>query len=81
MEWINLKDIYLNFYERRGKSMLAMMGQLQMPLVGNHHLGIDDATNITRIVQRLIVDGSVLQITARRNSDGKVEFLFDNRIW
>ncbi|XP_074343637.1 putative exonuclease domain-containing protein At3g15140 [Apium graveolens] len=81
MEWINIKDIYLNFYKRRASSMLAMMGQLQMPLVGNHHLGIDDATNITRIVQHLIVDGSVLQITARRNSDGKVEFLFENRIW
>ncbi|KAL8116967.1 hypothetical protein AgCh_023229 [Apium graveolens] len=47
------------------------MGQLRIPLVGNHHLGIDDATNITRILQRLIVDGSVLQITARRNSDKK----------
>ncbi|KAL1815311.1 hypothetical protein ACET3Z_017885 [Daucus carota] len=81
MEWINLKDIYLNFYGWRGRSMLAMMGQLQMPLVGNHHLGIDDATNITRILQRLIVDGSVLRITARRNSDKKVEFLFENRIW
>ncbi|KAL6585235.1 hypothetical protein OROMI_004524 [Orobanche minor] len=80
MEWVNLKDIYLNFYERRAGGMLGMMGQLKMPLVGNHHLGIEDAANITRIVQRLIVDGSVLQITARRNSDGKVEFLFENRI-
>lgn len=60
--------------------MALMMKQLQLPLVGNHHLGIDDTTNIARILQRLIMDGSVLQITGRRNNYGKVEFLLETRI-
>ncbi|KAL1821539.1 hypothetical protein DCAR_0417962 [Daucus carota subsp. sativus] len=80
MEWINLKDVYLNFYKKKATGMVPMMKLLQMPLVGNHHLGIDDTTNIARVLQHLIIDGSVLQITGRRNSDGNVDFLFKNRI-
>ncbi|WOH00213.1 hypothetical protein DCAR_0519571 [Daucus carota subsp. sativus] len=80
MEWINLKDIYLNFYKRRASGMMTMMRELHMPLVGSHHLGIDDTKNITRVLRRLINDGAVLQITAQRNSTGSVEFLFENRI-
>lgn len=51
-----------------------------MLLVGNDHLGIDVTMNIARVLQRLIIDGSVLQITARRNNDGEVKYLFTNRI-
>lgn len=82
MEWINLKDIYLNFYERRATGMVAMMRELEIPLVGSHHLGIDDTKNITRVVQRMLTDGALLQITARRSPDNleNVEFLFKNRI-
>lgn len=60
-----------------------MMRELQMPLVGSHHLGIDDTKNIARVLQHMIIDGAVLQITARRNSDSpeSVEFLYKNRIW
>lgn len=63
--------------------MLTMMRELQMPLVGSHHLGIDDTKNITRVLQHMIIDGAVLQITARRNCDSpeSVEFLYKNRIW
>lgn len=63
--------------------MLTMMRELQMPLVGSHHLGIDDTKNIARVLQHMIIDGAVLQITARRNSDSpeSVEFLYKNRIW
>ncbi|CAH9142074.1 unnamed protein product, partial [Cuscuta epithymum] len=39
MEWINLKDIYLNFYKRRAPGMLSMMRELNIPLLGSHHLG------------------------------------------
>ncbi|XAR68309.1 hypothetical protein NMG60_11003392 [Bertholletia excelsa] len=42
MEWINLKDVYLNFYRRRATGMLTMMRELKIPLLGSHHLGIDD---------------------------------------
>nr|AKM76596.1 polynucleotidyl transferase ribonuclease H-like superfamily protein [Monsonia emarginata] len=80
MEWINLKDVYLNFYKRRATGMMTMMRELQIPLMGSHHLGIDDAKNITRVLQRMLADGARLQITARRNSPENVEFLFKNRI-
>ncbi|CAN6169949.1 unnamed protein product [Urochloa humidicola] len=81
MEWINLKDIYLNFYSRRATGMMTMMRELQMPIVGSHHLGIDDSKNIARVVQRMLADGAVIQITAKRQSaTGDVRFLFKDRI-
>ncbi|PAN24065.1 hypothetical protein PAHAL_4G198900 [Panicum hallii] len=81
MEWINLKDIYLNFYSRRATGMMTMMRQLQMPTVGSHHLGIDDSKNIARVVQRMLADGAMMQITAKRQSaTGDVKFLFKDRI-
>ncbi|KAG8386360.1 hypothetical protein BUALT_Bualt03G0140800 [Buddleja alternifolia] len=81
MEWINLKDIYLNFYNRRAPGMVSMMRELQIPALGSHHLGIDDSKNITRVLQRLLTDGALLQITARRSpGSNNVKFLFQNRI-
>lgn len=81
MEWINLKDIYLNFYNRRATGMMTMIKELEMVLFGSHHVGIDDTKNIARIVQRLLTDGALMQITARSCSvSGVVGFLFKNRI-
>ncbi|KAK9268567.1 hypothetical protein L1049_000321 [Liquidambar formosana] len=82
MEWINLKDVYLNFYKRRATGMMTMMKELQIPLLGSHHLGIDDTKNIARVLQHMLADGALVQITARRNpnSPENVEFLFKNRI-
>ncbi|KAL7585315.1 hypothetical protein Lser_V15G45367 [Lactuca serriola] len=82
MEWINLKDIYLNFYKRRAAGMRTMMNELNIPLLGSHHLGIDDTKNIARVLQRMLTDGAILKITAKRNPQvhEKVEFLFENRI-
>ncbi|CAN6201551.1 unnamed protein product [Urochloa humidicola] len=81
LEWINLKDIYLNFYSRRATGMMTMMRELQMPIVGSHHLGLDDSKNIARVVQRMLADGAVMQITAKRQSaTDDVRFLFKERI-
>ncbi|XP_011083283.1 uncharacterized exonuclease domain-containing protein At3g15140, partial [Sesamum indicum] len=82
MEWINLKDIYLNFYNRRAPGMLSMMRELRIPPLGSHHLGIDDSKNIARVLRHLLTDGALLQITARRtpHSTDRVRFLFQNRI-
>lgn len=62
--------------------MMTMMKELKLPLLGSHHLGFDDTKNISRVLQRMLADGAVLQITARRNLDQpeSVEFLFKNRI-
>ena len=58
-----------------------MMKQLDIPLLGSHHLGIDDTKNIARVLQHMLADGALMQITARRNPESqKVEFLFENRI-
>lgn len=82
MEWINLKDIYLNFYNRRAPGMLSMMRELRIPPLGSHHLGIDDSKNIARVLQHLLTDGARLQITAKRlsSSPQHVKFLFQNRV-
>lgn len=62
--------------------MVTMVKELQIPLMGSHHLGIDDTKNIARVLQRMLIDGALIQITARRNpsSPGNVNFLFKNRI-
>lgn len=60
--------------------MLPMMKQLRIPLLGNHHLGFDGAKNISRILQRMLADGALLQITASKNFDFQTEFLFEDRI-
>ncbi|CAN6893209.1 unnamed protein product [Brassica oleracea] len=82
MEWINLKDVYLNFYGREARGMVSMMRQCGIRLMGSHHLGIDDTKNITRVVQRMLADGAVFKITSRRSKSNmrNVEFLFKNRI-
>ncbi|XVF70131.1 hypothetical protein PTKIN_Ptkin11bG0137500 [Pterospermum kingtungense] len=81
MEWINLKDVYLNFYGHEARGMTSMLKQLRIPLLGSHHLGIDDTKNIARVLQHMLADGALMQITARRNPKSqKVEFLFENRI-
>ncbi|XP_074290377.1 putative exonuclease domain-containing protein At3g15140 [Silene latifolia] len=81
-EWINLKDIYLNFYNRRATGMRTMLNELKIPLLGSHHLEIDDTKNIARVVQRMLADGAVMSITAKRKLDSpeSVDFLFKNRI-
>ncbi|KAJ8439685.1 hypothetical protein Cgig2_022213 [Carnegiea gigantea] len=81
-EWINLKDIYLNFYHRKALGMRTMLNELQIPLLGSHHLGIDDTKNIARLLQKMLADGALIHITARRNpaNPETIEFLFKNRI-
>lgn len=81
LEWINLKDIYLNFYKQRAPGMLSMMRELNIPPFGSHHLGIDDSKNIARVLQHMLNDGAYLQVTAKRShACEEVKFLFKNRI-
>ncbi|PKI37669.1 hypothetical protein CRG98_041962 [Punica granatum] len=82
VEWINLKDVYLNFYHRQAKGMMSMMSQLGIPVFGSHHLGIDDTKNITRVLQQMLIDGAHMRITARRKPEfpGGVQFFFEDRI-
>lgn len=81
-EWVNLKDIYLNFYKKRAGGMQAMLKGLQMPMVGTHHVGLDDAHNIARVLQRILIDGGIVKVTAKRSSENpsEVKFRFKSRI-
>lgn len=73
---------FLMLYIKQATGMMPMMNQLRIPSLGSHHLGIDDTKNIARVLQRMISDGAVLQVSARRNprSPMNVEFIFKNRI-
>lgn len=81
-EWVNLKDIYLNFYNKRAGGMMAMLKGLQMPMTGTHHVGLDDAHNIARVLQRIMMDGGIVKVTAKRSMENSsdVKFRFKNRI-
>lgn len=67
---------------QQATGMVTMMRELEIPMLGSHHLGIDDTKNIARVLQHMLVDGALIQITARRNpmSPRDVNFLFKNRI-
>lgn len=58
------------------------MEQLKIPMLGSHHLGFDDTKNITKVLLRMLADGAVISITARRypDSPANVHFLCKNRI-
>eukprot|EP00271_Cylindrocystis_brebissonii_P022597 TRINITY_DN8748_c0_g2_i1.p1 TRINITY_DN8748_c0_g2~~TRINITY_DN8748_c0_g2_i1.p1 ORF type:complete len:484 (+),score=35.31 TRINITY_DN8748_c0_g2_i1:1376-2827(+) len=81
-EWANVKDLYLNHYKRYASGMRSMMRDLGIPQSGSHHLGWDDVHNITKVVQRLLVDGAMIQITARRHglSPKDVRYTFNKRV-
>lgn len=62
--------------------MMKMIKGLNMPLLGTHHVGLDDALNIARILQRMLAHGALIQLTAKRKAgDPKaVKFTFKFRI-
>lgn len=59
-----------------------MMKQLNISVLGSHHLGIDDTKNIARVLQRMLVNGAVMRITAWRSpmSPDSIQFAYKNRI-
>lgn len=81
-EWINLKDIYYNFYKKRAGGMLAMLNGLNIPLTGTHHVGLDDAHNIARVLQRMLAHGAIIKISAKRKASDPmaVRWTFANRV-
>lgn len=53
--WCNIKDVFSRAMGRdRAPGMDGMLKALRLPLVGHHHLGIDDCRNIARILQELL---------------------------
>eukprot|EP01084_Bolivina_argentea_P259362 437613_1 len=80
-EWMNIKDFGLNFYGKKANKkdfsgMKSILKYLKIPLDGTHHSGMDDTSNITKIVLTYIKNGCVLQPTAKRNTTKKFQIEF-----
>eukprot|EP00483_Globobulimina_turgida_P007989 UN08005 len=56
--WINVKKIYSQLYNKRGRGMMRMLNDLGIKHQGRHHSGIDDVRNICQIVLTLLNDGA-----------------------
>lgn len=56
----------MDFYQKEARGMARMLNLLRIPLEGNHHSGLDDAKNITKVLQQIIRHGCVVDITGHR---------------
>lgn len=56
-KYINVKDEFKNFYKTKCGGMTNMLEQLNIPLEGRHHSGIDDSRNTAKIMFKMIDDG------------------------
>jgi len=59
--WCNLKVVFRKHYrlppEEAPTGMRGMLRRLRMPLVGQHHLGMDDVSNLAKVLYRVIAEG------------------------
>ncbi len=55
-QFINIKDMYQQCYNRKGYGMKSMLDALHLSLDGRHHRGIDDSRNIAKILQCIVND-------------------------
>jgi len=68
-KWVNIKKEFSNFYQSGFGDMVKMLNRMNIPLEGRHHSGIDDCKNITKIVQRMLQDGAILNTNGRLRND------------
>jgi inhibitor of KinA sporulation pathway (predicted exonuclease) len=52
--YVNLKQAFANIRNVRPCGMSMALRQCQLPLLGTHHRGIDDAHNIARLLEHLL---------------------------
>jgi inhibitor of KinA sporulation pathway (predicted exonuclease) len=55
--WLNIKNEYELYYKRKGRGLQYILNELNLPLIGHHHSGIDDTRNIAQIAIKMINDG------------------------
>lgn len=55
--YINIKKEFEYFYKKKISGMIQMLSSLQLPMIGKHHSGIDDTTNIAQILVKIVNDG------------------------
>ena len=56
-KWVNIKDLYADFYRVRRCKIAKMLEGQGMKFEGRLHSGIDDTRNIARIAMKLASDG------------------------
>jgi len=65
--WSNLKEVFRDFYKLSESSaptgMRGMLKRLRIPLAGQHHLGMDDVSNLAKILERVVREGCRLEPT------------------
>ncbi|KAJ3150514.1 3'-5' exoribonuclease 1 [Geranomyces michiganensis] len=57
IRFVDLRRLYVDFYQRTRTNLAGMLSGLGMEFDGREHCGLDDATNIARIVVRMMKDG------------------------
>jgi len=71
-KWVNIRKGFANFYKTNANGphiklpgLQTMLDKLDMEFEGSPHSGLDDATNIARIVSRMILDGAILKVNEK----------------
>lgn len=64
-KWINIRKTFSNFYKSKRFCLKLMLEHLELEFEGRPHCGLDDATNIARVLMRLMNDGASIQVNER----------------
>jgi len=78
-KWINIRKGFANFYKTSTTThyklpgLQTMLDKLDMEFEGNPHSGLDDATNIARVVSRMVMDGAILKVNEKLELQPLVE--------
>jgi len=62
--WIDLKQVFQQGYRVKGASLMDMLTELGLPLIGLQHSGIDACRNVGAVVKRAIWDGKNVDLTS-----------------
>ena len=83
--WCNIKDFGLNLYgktrkadKRHFRGMKSLLAYLKIPLRGTHHSGMDDSSNLCKIVLTFVKHRGVLKNTARRCPQKQFKIQFEH---
>jgi len=65
--WCNIKDVFREHFKLSVQSaptgMKGMLRNLKIPLDGQHHLGMDDVSNLAKILRKLVLQGAKIEAT------------------
>jgi ERI1 exoribonuclease 2 len=62
-QWIDLRAVYKQFYDRRPSGLCGSLEDLGIAFTGREHCGLDDARNTAKLCYRLVKDGCKLNVT------------------